>query len=65
MITDSSLSIILKKVKEGTLTEEEAEIIINDIKKTNWYPYWPTTITYDTGFQQPAKKYEITCSKTE
>ena len=65
MITDSSLSIILKKVKEGTLTEEEAEIIINDIKKTNWYPYWPTTITYDTGFQQPVQKYEITCSKTE
>jgi hypothetical protein len=29
MITDSSLSIILKKVKEGTLTEKEAEIIKN------------------------------------
>ena len=65
MITDSSLSIILKKVKEGTLTEEEAEIIINDIKKVNWYPYWPNTITYDSGFQQPFQKYEVTCSKTE
>ena len=63
MITNSSLSIVLKKVKEGTLTEEEAEIIINDIKRVNWY--WPSTITYDNGFQQPVKKYEVTCSKTE
>ena len=65
MITDNSLSIILKKVKEGILTEEEAEIIINDIKRVNWYPYWPSTITYDTEFQQPVRKYEVTCSKTE
>ena len=64
MITDSSLSIILKKVKEGILTEEEAEIIINDIKKVNWYPYyWPNTITYDTEFPK-FQKYTVTC-KTE
>ena len=60
-ITDNSLSIILKKVKEGVLTEKEAEIIINDIKRVNWYPYWPTTITYDTKYVEPFQKYEITC----
>ena len=60
----TSLEIILRKVKEGALSEEEAIQIINDIKSVNYYPYWPNTITYDTQIK-PFPKYEITCNKTE
>lgn len=55
----TSLEIILRKVKEGALSEEEATQIINDIKSVNYYPYWLTS-TYDTEIK-PFPNYEITC----
>ena len=56
----NSLEIVLRKVKEGVVSEEEAAQIINDIKTVNYCSYWPHTVTYDTEIK-PFPNYEITC----
>ena len=59
-----AITIILEKVSEGKMTNEEAKILLDSVYKENsfkttYVPYYP--ITYDTGttYNPP---YKITCN---
>lgn len=58
----SSLSIILNLYKKGKITEDEATQLIEDIRRpfTYYYPYYPSTVTYNTD--EP--KWTTTCEGT-